>query len=163
MPVVIADTGPLHYLVLIGAIDVLPSLFGTVSMPQAVRDELSRERTPPAVRAWIAQTPAWIQIVPTPLPETLPLPGLGAGERAAIALALERRADLILMDDRRGVTAALNHGLLPIGTIGLLDRAARRQLIDLPIAVARLKATNFRYRPALLDALLAQHQDGRHG
>jgi predicted nucleic acid-binding protein len=163
VPVVIADTGPLHYLVLIGAIDVLSILFETVSMPEAVRDELSRERTPPAVRAWIAQTPAWIQIAPTPPLETLPLPGLGAGERAAIALALSRRADLILMDDRRGVTAALNRGLLPIGTIGLLDRAARRQLIDLPVAVARLRATNFRHRPALLDVLLAQQQEGRHG
>ena len=163
MPVVIADTGPLHYLVLIGEIDFLPILFETVLVPEAVRGELCRERTPPTVRSWIAKAPAWLQIVPTPPLDTLPLPGLGAGERAAIALAMSRHADLILMDDRRGVAAALAHGLVPIGTIGLLDRAARRQLIDLPAAVERLKATNFRHRPELLDALLARHQGGSHG
>jgi predicted nucleic acid-binding protein len=163
VPVAIADTGPLHYLVLIGEIDFLPILFETVLVPEAVRGDLSRERTPPAIRSWIAKAPTWFRIVPTPPPDTLPLPGLGAGERAAIALAMSPHADLILMDNRRGVAAALDHGLVPIGTIGLLDRAARRQLIDLSAAVERLKVTNFRHRPELLDALLARHQEGSHG
>lgn len=163
MAVVVADTGPLHYLVLIGAIDVLPILFGTVLVPEAVHDELSRTGTPPAVRAWIAQAPGWIQIVPTPSPETLPLQNLGIGERAAIALALSRQADLVLMDDRRGATATSDAGLITVGTIGLLDRAAERQIIELSSAVERLKLTNFRYRPELLDALLARHQRGHHG
>jgi predicted nucleic acid-binding protein len=161
--VVVADAGPLHYLILIGETDFLPLLFTTVLVPETVRDELSRARTPPAVRAWIADAPAWIEIVPTPPLETLPLPALGAGERAAIALAISRHADLILMDDRRGVAAVLDHGLVSIGTIGLLDRAAQRRLIDLATAVTRLKATNFRYRQELLDALLARHQEGNPG
>jgi predicted nucleic acid-binding protein len=163
VPVVVADAGPLHYLVLIGEADFLPLLFTTVLVPEIVRDELSRARTPQAVRAWIAAAPAWIRIVPTPPLETLPLPDLGAGERAAIALALARRADLILMDDRRGVAAAGNHGFVSIGTIGLLDRAAQRGLIDLTTAVTRLKGTNFRYRKELLDALLARHPEGDPG
>jgi predicted nucleic acid-binding protein len=61
------------------------------------------------------------------------------------------------MDDRQGVAAASAVGLRVIGTIGVLDRAALRGLIDLPAVVARLRETNFRYRPELLDALLAQH------
>ena len=40
----------------------------------------------------------------------------------------------------------------------MLDRAALRGLIDLPAAVAALRDTNFRCRPELLDALLAQHE-----
>jgi predicted nucleic acid-binding protein len=44
-----------------------------------------------------------------------------------------------------------------IGTLGVLVRAARRDLIDLGEAFTRLKATNFRYRPEILDALLTQH------
>lgn len=163
MPVVVGDAGPLHYLVLIGEADVLPLLFTTVLVPEAVRDELSHVRAPQAVRAWIAKAPAWLQVVPTSSLETLPLPELGAGERAAIALAVSRRADLILMDDRRGVAAALDHGLPAVGTIGLLDRAAQRRLIDLAAAVGRLKATNFRYRQQLLDALLARHKQGSPG
>ena len=95
--------------------------------------------------------------------EELPLPALDDGERSAIALALSRRADLILMDDRSGVAAALAYGLEAIGTLGLLDRAARRGLIDLAAALARLKVTNFRYQQEMLDALLAQYRDRGSG
>ena len=44
------------------------------------------------------------------------------------------------------------------GTLGVLARAAQRDLINLEAAFLRLKATNFRYRPEILDALLAQHK-----
>ena len=112
---------------------------------------------------WALTAPAWLSIAPAAGladPETALLDD---GERAAIALALARRADLILMDDRRGVAAAGNHGFVSIGTIGLLDRAAQRGLIDLAAAVTRLKGTNFRYRQELLDALLARHPEGDPG
>ena len=83
------------------------------------------------------------------------LASLDAGEQAVIALAVSLRAELILMDDRVGVAAARSRGLAATGTLGLLDRAARRGLIDLAAAFADLKATNFHTRQALLDALLA--------
>ena len=44
MGIVVADTGPLRYLVLIGHVEVLPRLFGAVSIPATVADEL---RQPP--------------------------------------------------------------------------------------------------------------------
>jgi predicted nucleic acid-binding protein len=157
--VVVADTGPLHYLVLIDAIDLLPRLFDRVLVPEIVRTELSRARTPDAIRQWLATDPAWLEALPTPPVAGLPLPLLGDGERAAIALAISHRADLILMDDRRGVAAALAQGLEAIGTLGLLDRAARHGLIDLAAALTRLKATNFRHRPEMLDVLIAQHRE----
>jgi predicted nucleic acid-binding protein len=160
---VVADTGPLHYLALIGAVGLLPRLFDTVFVPEPVRAELSHPQTPRMVRDWVASQPPWLQIAPTPPLETLPLPELDDGERAAIALALSQRVDLLLMDDRGGVAAALAQGLAVVGTLGLLDRAARRGLIDLAAALASLKETNFRYRPELLDALLAQHRDRSGG
>jgi predicted nucleic acid-binding protein len=89
-------------------------------------------------------------------------PRLGEGERAAIALAHAIGATLILMDDRAGVAAARSHGLEATGTLGVLVRAASQNLVDLPQAVERLKATNFRYRPELLDTLLDRHA-GRTG
>ena len=79
---------------------------------------------------------------------------LGAGERAAIALAMSLPADLILIDERKGTTAALSKDLDVTGTLGVLDLAARRGLGDLADAWARLKRTNFRYRQELFDALL---------
>jgi predicted nucleic acid-binding protein len=63
------------------------------------------------------------------------------------------------MDDRAGVAVAYRHGLTVTGTIGVLDLAARRGLLDLTTAFARLKATNFRYPPEIMDALLAQHRE----
>ena len=128
-------------------------------LPDVVRDELQHGRAPEPVRRWMAAAPEWVDIVAAPSFADTHGPAIGAGERAAIAVAVAQRADLVLMDDRQGVSAATAAGLRVIGTIGLLGRAAQRGLIDLADALARLRATNFRYRPALLDALLAQHQE----
>ncbi len=61
MRLVVADTGPLNYLVLIGASDLPPRLFETVLVPQAVCDELRHPAAPAAVRAWAAEPPAYIR------------------------------------------------------------------------------------------------------
>ncbi len=82
---------------------------------------------------------------------------LDEGEADAIILALSLHAELVLMDDRAGVAAARSKGLTVAGTLGILDVAASRGLIDIAVAVSRLKATNFRYRSELLDALIARH------
>lgn len=157
MAVVVADTGPPHYLVLIGAAHVLPQLFDTVLVPDAVRNELQNKRTPQPVRDWLATQSPWLKAVPTPEVATLPLPHLGDGERAVIALARSVHADLILMDDRAATVAALQEGFNVTGTLGVLVRAAQRDLISLSDAFTRLKATNFRCRPEILNALLASH------
>jgi predicted nucleic acid-binding protein len=159
MQVVVADTGPLNYLSLIGLIDLLPKLFGKIIAPAAVRDELSSPKTPTAVRAWIVDVPSWLEITPNPDRWRDDTPSvLDEGERAAIALAIAVRADLILMDDRPGVAFARNQGFAVTGTLGVLDLAARRGLINLVDAFARLKATSFHYRQGLLDSLLARRE-----
>jgi predicted nucleic acid-binding protein len=50
------------------------------------------------------------------------------------------------MDDREGVGIVRGRGLAVTGTLGVLDLAARRGLIDLAAAFERLKATTFYYR-----------------
>ena len=159
MRLVIADTGPLHYLVLIDAIMLLPQLYGAVLVPEIVCEELRHPRTPAPVRAWLATNPAWLEPQPTSPLAALPFPNLGDGERAAIALAQAAHAALVLMDDREGIAMVRAQGLQATGTLGVLELAAMSGLIDLPPALARLKATNFRYRPELLEALLARHRE----
>jgi predicted nucleic acid-binding protein len=156
--VVVADTGPLHYLALIGEIDVLPRLFGTVIVPAEVRTELDQPMTPPSVRVLATTPPPWLDVRPTPLTDDgdATLRALDAGERAAIVLAASIGADLILMDDRPGVAAARAKGFAVTGTLGLLERAFRHGWIDLAGAVAALRATNFHIRQELLDILLAE-------
>lgn len=158
MRVVVADTGPLQYLLLIGQIALLPKLYGGVIVPTAVHDELLHPKAPESVRGWATAPPGWLTITPAPASEDPQLRKLDAGEAAAIAPALTLPAELVLMDERTGVAAARARGINVIGTIGVLDQAARAGLIDIAEAVTRLKAANFRYRPELLQTLPASHR-----
>jgi predicted nucleic acid-binding protein len=82
--VVIADTSPLNYLVLIGHADVLPSLYGEVVIPGAVLEELLHPNTPPLVASWIASRPSWLAVEQNagPLPGST-VTALDPGEQAA--------------------------------------------------------------------------------
>lgn len=161
MRLVIADTGPLNYLILIGYIDLLPALFEKVALPTTVQSELASSKAPPLVRHWISNLPAWLDVRDAPLgqAEDASLKGIDAGERAAIQLAVSLNADLLLMDDRKGVNAAQSKGLRVTGTLGILDLAAQRGLADFAQAVERLRRTNFRIPQAILDAVLKKHKE----
>jgi predicted nucleic acid-binding protein len=152
---VIADTSPINYLLIIGHIDILPVLFDKVIFPSTVRDELGHPKAPSVVRNWIAAPPHWADVRPTPTGHDPALEALDPGEEAAILLAMELHADLLLMDDEEGVAAARAKGLEVTGTLGVLGRAAQRHLLDLREAFDRLKRTNFRYRQEVMDEFLA--------
>lgn len=155
MQPVVADTGPLNYLILIEAVDLLPRLFSQVLIPGGVQLELSHPKAPRAVSAWIANPPAWLNIVKlAPLfaaePHTL-----HHGERQAIALAAKERAAL-LMDDSEGVFLARQAGLEVVGTLALVVRAAQRGWVDLPDVFRRLRTTTFHFPVHLMARLLEE-------
>ena len=79
MRVVVADATPLHYLILIGAVEILPRLFEKIHVPTEIREELSRNASPPAVRTWMQQPPEWLVIDPAPA-EDASLAALDAGD-----------------------------------------------------------------------------------
>lgn len=152
--IVIADTTPVNYLVLIDAADLLPRLFGQVLIPPAVFTELKDPETPSPVRAWLANAPAWLQVQTLrsrPDPE---LDHLDAGEREAIALAEELKADQLLVDEIDARKEAARRKLSFIGTLGILRRAAQLDLIDLPSTLARLQQTTFYVGPEVIRSLL---------
>ncbi len=93
--IIVADAGPLNYLLLIGAANVLEPLYTGVLMPDAVTAELQDPGAPPLVRTWIAQPPDWCEIRSDPPPDPA-LQYLGPGERAAITLALSLNAARLL-------------------------------------------------------------------
>ncbi len=143
---VISDTSPLNYLVLIEEIELLPRLYGQITLPGAVHQELQHPATPARVMAWAQNLPAWASVE---TPQYAPVvAGLGRGESEAIALALQHNAALVLIDERRGRNYAVEQGLAVTGTLGILEAAARRGLVNLPIAVSRLRTTSFRASPA---------------
>jgi predicted nucleic acid-binding protein len=159
MRLIVADTSPLVYLVLIDHIDILPQLFETVLLPDAVQKELRNPFAPASVQAWADLLPSWVEVRQVVnASDDAELRPLGAGERAAIILALSIHADLVLIDERKGTQVALDRGLEVTGTLGILQRAARRGLISLPEAFDRLKQTNFRYPQHIMDKLLAESE-----
>jgi predicted nucleic acid-binding protein len=150
---IVADTSPLNYLVLIHQINLLPNLYGRLLIPESVLEELSAIETPQLVRNWATNLPEWIEVLPaTPIDESLTR--LHAGERDAISLALTVHADAVLMDERRGRQEAENRGLKPIGTLGVLVAAHNRRLIDLSATIDALRQTSFHASPKLLASIV---------
>jgi predicted nucleic acid-binding protein len=159
---VIADAGPLHYLVLVGHSELLPALFEKVIIPSAVSEELARIEAPDAVRNWIRSPPTWLEVRAeqgSPFDDES-LQELDEGEKAALALAASLAIDLVLMDDREGVRVAPRKGFRVIGTLGILNLGARRDLINLAEAFEQIKRTNFRYREELMAELLESDDRG---
>jgi len=141
--IVIADTGPLNYLVLIGAVDVLEPLYTRVIVPRAVVRELQDPGAPAAVLAWIADPPAWLEVQPDPPPDPT-LGFLDPGEKAALTLAQLLNADELLIDDQAGRAEAERRHLHVTGTLGVLADAHLAGLVDFDRALALLRSTNFR-------------------
>ena len=157
--IVVSDTSPIPYLVLIESHALLPGLFDVVLIPEAVRRELQADGTPEPVRQLVAATPSWLEVRSAPeVPATLK--HLDSGEREVIALALSVGAEVVLLDERKGRQAAKEHGLQPFGTLGVLGLAAERKLVALGEALDRLQKTNFRASPGLLKRLREGTVDG---
>ncbi len=148
--IVVADAGPLHYLVLIDAVYVLEPLYGCVLLPEAVARELQDVKTPVTVRSWIMQPPAWCQIRPDP-PCDPALSFLDAGESAAISLAISVHADRLLIDEVAGRTEAERRHLHITGTLGVLADSHVAGLLDFEAALARLQRTTFYVSAAVID------------
>lgn len=148
----VSDTSPLNYLILTDLDHILPELCGRVLVPGAVFDELGSHGAPEKVRAWVSAPPEWMEVRRLPSLDA-ELAGLDPGEREAIALACQIQPSLLLLDEARARKAAIQRGLRVVGTLGLLDRAAARGLIDLGDALNRLRRTTFRASPKLLERL----------
>ena len=128
--IVVSDPSPLTALLTIGAADLLPTLFGEVIIPQAVRGELLRNHH--HLPAWLRFESVRNQAQADNYAQTV-----DAGEAEAIELAKELHADRLLIDERKGRKLAVQEGVPVIGLLGVVLLAKRRQLI--PSARALLK------------------------
>ena len=151
--IVVSDTTPLNYLVLIDTVEVLPILFQDVYTTSAVLRELTHTQAPESVRRWAKSTPLWLK-VEDPLSLLPATNRLGPGEATAISLAKERHITAILIDERRGTEIARKEGLFPVPTLAILERAAERNLLELGSVIAKLQRTNIRISQELIDSAL---------
>ena len=100
---VVSDTSPINYLVLLQQETLLPILYERVVIPPAVHEELQRFQTPEAIRQWIAHPPGWLSVQrPQQSLSVRQFPRLDDGELEAIPLAQKLRASFLLMDDFEG-------------------------------------------------------------
>ena len=151
MSLVISDTTPLNYLILIGQIEVLPQLFGRLIVPPAVIREMQHPKAPPAVSTWAGALPAWVEVK---APKAVADLKLDPGETEAIALALEMPNTALLVDDRRGRKAAEERGIFVVGTIAILYLADEAGLLGFEDAYDLLSATTFHVEDDIIRAAL---------
>lgn len=152
--IVVSDTSPICYLLLINRIDILPTLYSSVTIPQAVADELRASESPPVVKYWIAHPPDWLQIQSIETPQAIELEKLDPGEREAILLAEKVNANLVILDDKAARQMATKRGLKIIGLLGILMDASRSSLLDLKTTFEQLREVGFWVAPSLLERLL---------
>jgi len=129
LPDVICNTSPLQYLHQIGMLHLLPALVDTVIVPEAVVEELAIGR---ALGASLPDPQAveWIIVRRPVSAPALPLvTDLGPGETQVLALALESRDAIVVVDDDLARRTAEALGLRLTGTLGILLDAKRAGLI----------------------------------
>lgn len=152
--IVVADSGPLHYLILLDHTELLRCFYGRVVVPDAVAGELSSAGAPPIARSWIEQPPSWVDVVTVGSEAVQAITDeLDLGERSAIALAATLGADLLLIDEAAGRAEARRRNLRVTGTLGVLRAGAEQGLVNVPDLIARLKATSFYVDDSLLNAI----------
>ena len=138
---VVSNTSPLIALTEIGLLSLIPQLYGTITLPGAVFDEITvaGAGAPGADEIREAGWVTTVRLDDTPLVRALRLE-LDAGEAEAIACAVQLRAGWLLIDERRGRSAAERLGLRVMGTLGILIAAKRAgQLAAVKTAVHDLR------------------------
>lgn len=116
--IVVSDTPPILNLARIGRLELLASLYKQVLIPPAVHSELIASHLTPAMDL---ACKSWLTIA-TPKDEKRVRDlrdELDPGEAEAIVLALEREAELLLVDERRGRRIAAALGLPITGLLGV--------------------------------------------
>jgi predicted nucleic acid-binding protein len=121
----ITNTSPLLYLHRAGVIHLLPRLFDHVWAPQAVAQELQAGAILGHDVPLLAGL-AWLELhEPQSMPSEWLALDLGAGELAAMALALENPDKVVLLDDLLARRTARAAGLTVWGTLKVLLEAKR--------------------------------------
>jgi|SRR5579859_2184376 len=142
----VSNTSPLRYLIAVDHAELLTGLFGEILIPTGGAEELADEGAPSIVRQWIAKPPTWLRILPLQSPPDAELmASLDRGEREAIQLTTEQKADVLIMDEWRGRAIAQRKGLPLVGALAVLGDSYQRALIDEPLKIlADMRQEGFR-------------------
>jgi uncharacterized protein len=132
---VVCNSSPIIALAQIEALELLRLLFTEVTVPPAVHGEIQS-----------VSLPDWIQVraLVGKLDPRVSTAALDAGEREVLGLALERHADLVVLDDLPARLLAEKLDIPVIGTIGVLLLAKQRGLLPaIRPSLDALRGVNF--------------------
>jgi predicted nucleic acid-binding protein len=152
--IIVSDTSVITNLKQIGQLEILEKLFKRVIVPQKVSEELLRIEG----RDLLFEENSWLEVRETlnkPLYEKL-LKIVDPGEAESIALALENKADLLLIDEKKGRKVAEEYGLAITGLVGILiDAKSKNYINDIkPILDELIYDIGFRVSPKLYHKVL---------
>ncbi|MBN3957449.1 DUF3368 domain-containing protein [Nostoc sp. NMS8] len=164
--IIVSDTSPITNLAAIGQLDLLRQLYSRLIIPQAVYNEMVGvdKVVPGAVEV---QQLSWIQTITvvnsqqvTEIQENQN--NIDLGEAEAIILSLELKADLLLMDERRGRGVATSYGLNVTGLLGVLLQAKKQGLIPAikPLIDQLITTADFRVSQKLYAIVLQSADEG---
>lgn len=158
--IVVADASPLIFLAKIRQLELIHTLLGRdIRLPQAVRRELFTGRIDPVEQELLERFLADCRIEPVRNPRRF-ASAMSKADNAALTLALRSKADFLLCDERVTRSMAEIEGIRPLGTLGLLLRAARRKQISTGEARRSvdllIKTHDFRIGVAVYQSVLAE-------
>jgi predicted nucleic acid-binding protein len=160
LKLIVADTGPLNYLIQVDGIGAMPEVFPRVILPVGVVAELRHPGAPQAVRDWSRSMPSWVEVVS--LRENLSgeFRGLSDTDLQVLTWGSNLSAT-VLVDDLAAREAARRLGLPVLGTLGFLELAAAKGLMKLPEMLDRLRRTNMHLSDHLVDDALRRDRERR--
>ena len=123
--IVVSDSSPLILLAKIGRLELLREVYGGVLIPEAVHRETTRSDRPGAREILDADWIERAQVKDRSRVATLRR-DLHEGEAEAIALAVERYADVILLDEEAAREKAREAGLFVTGSLGVAIEAKKQ-------------------------------------
>lgn len=162
MAVVVSNTTPIHYLILVGQIEILEKLYANIIIPPAVFAELRHPSAPAPVSNWASRPPAWLTVLP-PASTLGVRSGIGLGEREAILLAGEIRADWVLLDDKAARRVAAKQSLKVKGTMGVVADAARAKLLNFVETIEQLQRTSMHLDQVTVDRIVREYEQLQGG
>lgn len=131
----------------LGILDLLEKIYGEITIPRTVRDEVFASQI----------VPNWIEVIDVTQPVAYRIleKTLGPGESEAIALSLESNPDLLILDDLTARKIAQRLGIKITGVIGILLEAKRIGLItEIKKLLDEILKLDFRISKAIYDEAL---------
>ncbi len=153
--ITIVDTSSLFYFHRVGLFELFKKLYGHITVPEAVKNELFEGQTQGEDVPQLEKYP-WVEIRSVSMPRYLQLiSDLGPGESEVLALATNHPSALVVLDDKLARRIANMQEFRLTGTAGILLRAKRRGLVpELKPVIKKLLDLDFRLKPELLKEIL---------